>query len=111
MAPATVRLNIRNTSGVHFDLFTGVGFHLASGMGGIKIHGAIHLLPLIIKLPEGLAGIRMLSRKTRQSKQFPRSPVHLMGGGPLGHYWKSPLASKESPALLRGSPSLLKGSP
>ena len=25
-------------------------------MGGIKIHGTIHELPLIIKLPEGLAG-------------------------------------------------------
>jgi len=46
----------RNTSGMHFELFSGVGFHLARGMEGIKIHGAIHVLPLIIKLPESLAG-------------------------------------------------------
>ena len=39
-----------------FVLFSGVGFHLGRGMESIKIHGAIHVDPLIIKLPEGLAG-------------------------------------------------------
>ena len=42
---------------MHFDLYSGVGFHLAGGgMEGIKIHGAIHALPLIIELPKGLPG-------------------------------------------------------
>ena len=39
---------------MHFESFSGVCFHLGRGMGSIKIHGAIHVEPLIIKLPEGL---------------------------------------------------------
>ena len=39
-----------------FELFSSGGFHLWRSMGGIKIHGAIHGLALIIELPEGLPG-------------------------------------------------------